>query len=370
MLSEAPTEIYKIQLVGIFLAVAGLLIMPARAYCQGVKEHPKFIGNVIGTYTPSDFSKYWDQVTPENAGKWGLVGITSDTNSWYWAHLDSIYDYAISRGFPFKFHNLIWRQQQPEWMHDLDPAQQKRTVEAWIRMCGERYPKAALVDVVNEPMQKPAFYKDAIGGDGKTGWDWVIWSFEKARRAFPHAKLILNEYNILDNAMNAREFVHIIDLLKARDLIDGIGCQAHRLENVNIDTIKSNLKVVEATGLPVYISEYDVDEANDPAQLAIYKQQFPIFWTDPAVKGITLWGYIQGIIWRTDAYLVRKDGTEETGAEVADEVRQVGIGPVRVEKPHGLLKTSSQRSSPGVADCTLWPLSTHILHYVMQLYFM
>ncbi len=174
----------------------------------------------------------------------------------------------------------------------------KEIVKVWIRLCGERYPKSGLVDVVNEPIQKPASYRNAIGGDGETGWDWVIWSFEKARQAFPNAKLIINEYDILDSAANAHNFVRIIDLLKARSLVDGIGCQGHKLENVNIDTIKANLKLVEATGLPVYISEYDVNEADGSKQLSIYEDQFPVFWNDPQVKGITLWGYIQGQIWR------------------------------------------------------------------------
>lgn len=98
--------------------------------------------------------------------------------------------------------------------------------------------------------------------------------------------------------------------MKARHLVDGIGCQGHKLENVNIDTIRANLKTVEATGLPIYISEYDVNESNDSTQLAIYKEQFPVFWNNPQVKGITLWGYIQGQMWRTNAYLVRLDGTE------------------------------------------------------------
>ena len=87
------------------------------------------------------------------------------------------------------------------------------------------------------------------------------------------------------------------------------------MEKVSPETIASNLKLLAATGLPIYISEYDVNEASDAKQLAIYEEQFPIFWNDPAVKGITLWGYIQGIIWRQNAYLVRTDGTERPALE-------------------------------------------------------
>ncbi len=188
-------------------------------------------------------------------------------------------------------------------------------VETWISEAGTRCPDAAFVDVVNEPIQKPPVYKNAIGGNGKTGWDWVVWSYQKARSAFPHLKLLINDYNILRSRVNTEKYIHIIDILKKRHLVDGIGCQGHFMEKVSPETIASNLKLLAATGLPIYISEYDVNEASDAKQLAIYEEQFPIFWNDPAVKGITLWGYIQGIIWRQNAYLVRTDGTERPALE-------------------------------------------------------
>ena len=301
---------FGLQLVAVLFITACCLVLPDKTFCQSASNHSKFLGNIIGTYIPKDFTKYWDQVTPENAGKWGMVGVSTDTNAWSWSHLDSIYDFAVSHGYPFKFHNLIWRQQQPEWMHKLDPTEQKKMVETWIRQCGKRYPESALVDVVNEPLQKPAFYKDAIGGDGTTGWDWVIWSFEKARKAFPHAKLLINDYDILGSRKNVEQYLAIVDLLKSRKLIDGIGCQGHGLEKVDTALIKSNLKLLEETGLPIYISEYDVDESNDAKQLNVFKQQIPILWNDSHVKGITLWGYIQGQTWRPSTYLVHTDGTE------------------------------------------------------------
>ncbi|HYC85017.1 MAG TPA: T9SS type A sorting domain-containing protein, partial [Chryseosolibacter sp.] len=37
---------------------------------------------------------------------------------------------------------------------------------------------------------------------------------------------------------------------------------------------------------------------------------FPILWLHHGVHGITLWGYRQGEIWRTNAYLIRSNGTE------------------------------------------------------------
>ena len=284
-----------------------------QSFGQIAKGQSKFLGNIIENPVPADFAEYWDQVTPENAGKWSRVEIKE--NVYHWTGIDSIYNFALKHGFPFKFHNLVWGKQQPAWLKDLDPAQQVRQVKKWIALCGERYPKTSYVDVVNEPIRtkrdtlNPPYY-EAIGGAGKTGWDWVIWSFEHARKSFPHAKLLLNEYNILSGRKPLKKFIHIINLLKERNLIDGIGCQGHFMERTNPSVIKANLKLLAETGLPIYISEYDVNEKSDKKQLKIYKEQFPLFWESTAVKGITLWGYLQNRIWRKDAYLIRENGTE------------------------------------------------------------
>jgi endo-1,4-beta-xylanase len=68
--------------------------------------------------------------------------------------------------------------------------------------------------------------------------------------------------------------------------------------------------------LPIYITEMDIDGRNDATQLREYQRVFPLFWNDPAVKGITLWGFRPGL-WRDaqGANLVRKDGSERPALE-------------------------------------------------------
>ena len=312
-------KIFPPQLLkGWFLLLVTLMTLQISAgnvAGQSQASQSKFLGNIIGNEIPDGFDSYWDQVTPERAGKWGVVAPGPDTSLWRWTRLDRIYDFAIEKGYPFKFHNLVWNQQQPLWVNGLDSAQQVEWVEEWIALCGRRYPNAAYVDVVNEPIRTPydtlypAYYK-AIGGAGKTGWDWVIWSFSKARKSFPHSKLLLNEYNILNGRKPVDSLIHLINLLKERKLIDGIGIQGHFLEKTDSVELRRRLDIVESLGLPIFISEYDVDEPNDSLQLAVYKEQFPVFWKDRHIEGITLWGYLEGKIWRHNAYLIRIDGTE------------------------------------------------------------
>ena len=298
--------------------------LPMPIFAQPLAEGKnKFLGCSTSCSIYRHLIQYWNQVTAGNEGKWGSVeNVQGQCN---WSDLDKIYTFAVNRDIAFKEHTLIWGQQQPWWIGSLDSAGQRAAVENWIRLVGERYPKMSLVDVVNEPFHAVPVYANALGGIGVTGWDWVITAFELARQYCPpDAKLILNEYNILHDNSQTTNYINLITLLKDRNLIDGIGIQGHYFEfrshvdatsNVyvyNTNTIKSNLDRLAATGIPIYISEFDIDEKDDSNQLTQYKIYFPIFWSHPAVKGITLWGYIQGDCWSAhpDTYLLLNDGTE------------------------------------------------------------
>ena len=284
---------------------------------------PKFLGSA-GDSPASNFASYWTQLTPENAGKWGSVGTSTDTTQWNWTGLDNDYNYAKRQGLIFKDHNLIWGAQQPSWISSLDSATQYHYIQTWIRQVGQRYPNMDMIDVVNEPLAghtppdggisygstvPRANYINALGGTGATGIDWIITAFELARQYIPHTKLLINDYGILNSNSNTTSYIQIINLLKDRGLIDGIGCQAHGFESTSAATIQSNLDRLAATGLPIYISEFDLNIQDDTQQKTKYQELFPVMWQHPDVKGVTLWGYIQGRTWLTNSYLVNTDGT-------------------------------------------------------------
>ena len=301
------------------LAISLTGFLPVLSWSQPLAEgKDKFLGNAIGNDIWGHFDNYWNQVTPGNAGKWGHVELSQDYYDW--SLLDQIYDYAISNDMVYKHHTLIWGAQQPGWISDLDSAAQRAEIEEWIQLVGERYPDMDFVDVVNEPLlgHNPpdgtdgrANYKAALGGDGATGWDWVITSFELARQYMADSvKLVLNDFNILHSTSATDQYLAIIDLLKERDLIDAIGIQGHyfELRYYSPTTIENNLNRLAAIGLPVYITEFDINEPDDNVQLERYQNWFPLFWEHPGVHGMTLWGYLLGDIWQTDAWLIDEGG--------------------------------------------------------------
>lgn len=269
----------------------------------------KFLGNILANRVPSNFAAYWDQITPENSTKWGNV--EASRNNMNWSTADLAYNYARSNGFPFKFHTLVWGSQEPGWISELSTSDQKAEVLQWLKAAGQRYSGANFVDVVNEPLHAMPSYKDAIGGEGSTGWDWVIWSFQQARNVFSNSNLLINEYGIIGDPDAASQYIHIINLLKDRGLVDGIGIQCHQfdMDTVSVSTMNSVLNTLAATGLPIYVSELDIS-GDDADQLARYQQKFPVLWEHSAVKGITLWGYVEGQTWKPGTHLITSSGVE------------------------------------------------------------
>lgn len=294
---------------------------------QQAGDDCKFIGNVINVNVPSTFSDYWNQVTPENAGKWGSVESTRDLMNW--ANLDRVYNYAKTNEIPFRFHTLIWGAQQPGWINTLDPEEQLEEIEEWMRLASNRYmpdwPEDIpfYIDVVNEPINdRPMQYINALYGEDGKGYDWIVKSFELARYYFPNAQLHLNEYNVLNSDTRTAQYIDIINILMEKGLIDGIGLQCHRfeIENTPMSQLGANLDQLAETGLPIFITEFDLGnpggtltgnrDVDDAQQLDLYERLFPFFWEHEAVKGITIWGYREGQTWQESTYLLRSDGTE------------------------------------------------------------
>jgi endo-1,4-beta-xylanase len=276
------------------------------------KDHSKFLGNIIANNIPDNFDEYWNQITPENAGKWGSVEGTRGTMNW--ASLDLAYDHAKNKEYPFKYHTFVWGQQEPSWLKNLSAAEQLAELREFMQTVAQRYTGIDFIDVVNEPLHAPSSMKEALGGNGSTGWDWVIKSFEFAREFFPNAKLHLNEYGIISSVNAANEYMSIITALKNKNLIDGIGIQCHEfnVNNVSVNTMNQVLDILGSSGLPVYVSELDINgnPVSEENQYTIYKEKFPVLWQHEAVAGVTLWGYITGRTWKEGTGIVEQNGKE------------------------------------------------------------
>lgn len=272
----------------------------------------KFVGNIdTRGRVRSDFVTYWNQFSPENAGKWGSVERTR--NQMNWATLDAMYDYAKQRQIIFKQHTLVWGNQQPGWLSGLSQDEQRAEVEEWIRLYCERYPDTPIIDVVNEPPPHTTpVYLAALGGAGSSGYDWIAQSFRWAHQYCPDAILLLNDYNNIEYTADNALTIDIAKKIKSAGApIHAIGAQAHDAYKMSTGTVEMYInKIASETGLPVYISEYDIDLADDNQQRSVMQSQFTMFWNNQNVKGITLWGYVSGMTWKANTGLMSSGGTK------------------------------------------------------------
>ncbi len=341
----SPRPLYRLAVLASFLST-----LPLVATAQLATGKDKFLGNITPNSVPANYNTYWNQITPENAGKWGSVEGTR--NSMNWTALDTAYNHAKANGFKFKLHTLVWGSQYPSWISGVSATDLRAEIEAWMDALAARYPDVWAIDVVNEPTKTPMpdNYKTALGGNGTTGWDWVITSFQLARQKFPNAKLHINEYGTENDATARNQMLVIINLLKERNLIDGIGIQAHafNLDHMNAAQMKTCLDAYAATGLDLFVTELDIrgigtsySEANQSSK---YQELFPVMWEHAAVKGVTLWGYIEGQTWMTSSGILNANGTERA-AMVWLKSYMTGTPPPAVPAaPSGLTATANSTS--------------------------
>jgi len=298
----------------------------APSWGQIAKGATKFLGNITTNYSyvdsiRPDFGGYWNQITNENACKWGSVEAVQNTKMW--ARCDSAYKYARRTGIPFKFHTLVWGSQLPTWLSSLSTSAKTAAITSWMDSAAARYPDAEYIDVVNEAVPGHAPFPDslALGGQGSSGYDWVIKSFQMARARWPKAKLILNDYNNI--RWNVDQFITVakavVNSTNGKTIIDGIGCQAHDLgsngtfmDSAALTTVLN--KLYTQIGLPIYISELDLSDSVDAQQLTAYQKLFPAMWQSRYVAGITLWGYVYGTTWSQAKHsgLIKVNGSTVT----------------------------------------------------------
>ncbi|MCR5029105.1 MAG: endo-1,4-beta-xylanase [Fibrobacter sp.] len=307
----------------------------------------KFVGNITTSgQIRDDMGTYWNQITAENGCKWGSIhSVDNSGNSKFaWDNYDkceSAYNWAKEQPGKrhFKFHALVWGSQYPNFLckkknPSITVEQTKRYITEWFDAVAQKFPDLEYIDVVNEAIWagdnyhsgygKPAagaegrstddtecggsYIIEALGGDqivnGKHQYNFITNAFKMARERWPKAVLIYNDYNTL--SWQKDEGIELIQtIVKNGAPVDAYGQQAHDCKGMSKETFESRMtEVHQKTGLPLFITEYDISEADDTKQKNDYANQIPFMWETEWVAGITIWGYINGATWASNTGLI------------------------------------------------------------------
>ena len=230
------------------------------------------------------------------------------------------FDWLEAQGFRQRGHNAVW----PGWK--FNPAVFKTTAQndtAGFRLMIEDDVRSKMTavkgrviawDVINELVHEKAFQKH-LPTDIAAQW------FKLAKEVDPQAQLFINEYAMLNSIYspkNIREYLDTIaSLRRAGAPIEAIGVQGHvGRQPRNPAQVISDLDLFIPTGLPVQITEFDINSPDEELQ-ADYTRDFLIAcYSHPVISGFNKWGFWEGAHWKPDAAMFRRDWSAKPNAAV------------------------------------------------------
>jgi endo-1,4-beta-xylanase len=261
--------------------LVGLVALRARAFQEAARQTglkdaftDRFlIGTAVDGRTVNDpaaplaqlVAREFNAITPTNMMKWGPI--EPREGEWQWAGPDKMVEFGAAHGMTVVGHTLVWHSQAPSWAFvdeqgaPVSKARLLQRLETRIRTLVGRYKgRVAIWDVVNE----------AIDEDEK-GWRRSPWftilgpefmerAFHLAHEADPKATLLYNDYNE-HNPGRRRFLVDVLRDYRKRGVpIHGVGFQGHvGLSYPDLGEYEKSLQAIAAEGLPVHITELDVD---------------------------------------------------------------------------------------------------------------
>lgn len=222
----------------------------------------------------------FDFALADNAPNWYFTdgGLRPSRTTYNFKQMDEVIAFAERHNMPVQAHHYVWGEEKwlPEWLKkgDYSRAELLDIMRDHIMTVGQHYRgKVAEWTVVNEAFTRGShiyglrdWWADHVGDQS-----YIDQAFSWARQADPDSKLILNDFNneSINDTSNAM-YDYVKGALERGIPIDGIGMQMHidGTHPPTKDEVTSNMKRFGALGLPVYVTEFDVnmhDVKADPA---------------------------------------------------------------------------------------------------------
>jgi len=300
------------------------------------------IGNIInGRYMTAEYfellTTHFNTVTAENQMKPDNLAPREKGGQYNFGPADYMVDGVLKHGITVHGHTLVWHKQTPAWITTGTAAQVKENMVNYINTVLAHYKgKVISWDVVNEairerinPGDQDLSWKTQLREDSAwfkaLGADYVELAFRTARAADPDIQLYFNDYN-LDNQRKVQVTVNMIkdinDKYKAegnsRNLIDGIGMQAHYGTSTSAVNVRTSIQKFKEIGIKIAISELDVEitsvgsggsgtgkntettEVQQRTQAITYAELFNVFKENKdCISRVTMWGMEDEYSWKS-----------------------------------------------------------------------
>ncbi|KAL6883228.1 hypothetical protein ACP4OV_010642 [Aristida adscensionis] len=253
---------------------------------------------------------------------------------WYWtearrgeldyADADRLLDFCDRAGKPVRGHCIFWavEAEVQRWIRDIGGDREQLMAAVHGRLAGllSRYRGRFRHYDVNNEMLHGRFYRDRLG-DGVAAL-----MFREAARLDPGAALFVNDYNVEcgnDGAATPERYAEQVrDLQRGGARVGGVGLQGHMTNPVGEVICDALDKLAAGVGLPVWLTEVDVVEADEALRAEDLEVVLREAYAHPAVEGLMLWGFLQDRMWRRDAFLVNADGTLNCAGQRFVELRR------------------------------------------------
>jgi len=325
----------KIQKLFLIALIAGIMPVCAQGETQGLKDvYTDFkFGTILNWNTSNNQAmrdlvlKEFNSITPENELKPDATMVQSgstDDNIKVQLSTDArrILKFCEDNNIGVRGHTLVWHSQTPAWFFRAnltnsgalaDIETMNKRMESYIKnifaLIESDFPNLNLYayDVVNEA------FKNNGGGlrpASESSWttiygsdEFIINAFTYARKYAPEGcKLFYNDYN--EYMPDKRNDICVLaEKLKAENLIDGIGMQAH----LDMDYPDANLfgeavAKFASTGLEVQITELDITTKTGDFVAQGYKYRDimkKVLEYKESVTAFVVWGIQDNQSWRS-----------------------------------------------------------------------
>ncbi|MCT2583569.1 endo-1,4-beta-xylanase [Actinophytocola sp. S1-96] len=273
------------------------------------------IGTALATGPLSGEASYRDiagsefnVVTAENAMKWDAT--EPQQGQFNFSGADQIMDFAEANGQTVHGHTLVWHNQTPGWVQNLDANAMRTAMRNHIDTVVGRYAgRIPSWDVVNEVFNENGGMRDSFWYQ-RLGESYIADAFRAARAADPNAELCINDYNVEGINAKSTAMYNLVSRLRGQGVpIDCVGIQGHLSIQYGFpNDLRQNIQRFADLGVDVKITELDVRvstpaDANELAtQATYYRNVIDACLAVSRCDQLTVWGFTDKHSWVPDTF--------------------------------------------------------------------